>query len=76
MNGSYPMTQEGYDQLKMELKYLTSNERPEVINAGSVGFMIPDQNFEGNVNLLKHIDAAIGSVKDPIKSSYYLSSFK
>ena len=33
MNGSYPMTQEGYDQLKTELKHLTSIERPEVINA-------------------------------------------
>jgi transcription elongation factor GreA len=33
MNGSYPMTQEGYDQLKKELKHLTSIERPEVINA-------------------------------------------
>ena len=33
MNGSYPMTLEGYDQLKKELKYLTSIERPEVINA-------------------------------------------
>ena len=27
------MTQEGYDQLKTELKHLTSIERPEVINA-------------------------------------------
>ena len=27
------MTLEGYDQLKKELKYLTSIERPEVINA-------------------------------------------
>ncbi|HJL87715.1 MAG TPA: transcription elongation factor GreA [SAR324 cluster bacterium] len=33
MNGSYPMTQESYDQLKTELKHLTSIERPEVINA-------------------------------------------
>ena len=33
MNGSYPMTHEGYDQLKTELKHLTSIERPEVINA-------------------------------------------
>ena len=33
MNGSYPMTQEGYDQLKTELKHMTSIERPEVINA-------------------------------------------
>jgi len=33
MNGSYPMTQDGYDQLKTELKHLTSIERPEVINA-------------------------------------------
>ena len=33
MNGSYPMTQEGYDLLKTELKHLTSIERPEVINA-------------------------------------------
>ncbi len=27
------MTQEGYDQLKTELKHMTSIERPEVINA-------------------------------------------
>ena len=27
------MTKEGYDQLKTELKHLTSIERPEVINA-------------------------------------------
>ena len=33
MNGSYPMTQEGYDQLKTELKHLTSIERQEIINA-------------------------------------------
>ena len=33
MNGSYPMTMEGYDQLKKELKHLISIERPEVINA-------------------------------------------
>jgi transcription elongation factor GreA len=33
MNGSYPMTQEGYEQLKTELKHRTSIERPEVINA-------------------------------------------
>ena len=33
MNGSYPMTQESYDQLKTELKHMTSIERPEVINA-------------------------------------------
>ena len=33
MNGSYPMTMEGYDQLKRELKHLISIERPDVINA-------------------------------------------
>ena len=33
MNGSYPMTMEGYDQLKKELKHLISIERPEIINA-------------------------------------------
>ena len=33
MNGSYPMTLEGYDQLKKELKHLISIERPEIINA-------------------------------------------
>jgi transcription elongation factor GreA len=33
MNGSYPMTMEGYDKLKKELKHLTSIERPDVINA-------------------------------------------
>ena len=33
MNGSYPMTMEGYDQLKKELKHLISIERTDVINA-------------------------------------------
>ena len=33
MNGTFPMTQEGYDLLKQELKQLTSVERPDVINA-------------------------------------------
>jgi transcription elongation factor GreA len=33
MNGTFPMTQEGYDLLKQELKHLTTVERPDVINA-------------------------------------------
>ena len=33
MNASYPMTKAGYNQLKEELKRLTTVERPEVINA-------------------------------------------
>ena len=33
MNGTFPMPQEGYDLLKQELKYLTTVERPDVINA-------------------------------------------
>ena len=33
MNGTFPMTQEGYDLLKQELKHLTTVERPDVINS-------------------------------------------
>ena len=33
MSESYPMTQEGYESLKSELKQLTSKDRPAVINA-------------------------------------------
>ena len=33
MNGTFPMTQEGYDLLKQELKHLTTVERTDVINA-------------------------------------------
>jgi len=33
MNGTFPMTKEGYDLLKQELKHLTTVERPDVINA-------------------------------------------
>ncbi len=33
MSDSYPMTQQGYESLKSELKQLTSKDRPAVINA-------------------------------------------
>ena len=33
MNVTFPMTHEGYDLLKQELKHLTTVERPDVINA-------------------------------------------
>ena len=33
MSVSYPMTQQGYESLKSELKQLTSKDRPAVINA-------------------------------------------
>ena len=33
MSDSYPMTQQGYESLKLELKQLTSKDRPAVINA-------------------------------------------
>ena len=33
MSESYPMTQAGYESLKLELKQLTSKDRPAVINA-------------------------------------------
>ncbi len=33
MSESYPMTQEGYESLKSELKQLTSKDRPAVISA-------------------------------------------